>query len=428
MFLKGIIRLLFICLGMFPVLSFSEILPPESPPQNFLAISGEIQAVPLTWMMHPNTKVSGYVIFRSNSKGSDFKEIAKLESRYITSYLDGREPTSTTFKLLAKLQKPLLADNKNYYYQIAAITGENTIGEFSKTIKATTAQRPSPPLNFRAFSGGANVISLNWLLPKDKTIIGYRIYRKNSKDGELLSITDISGRLTLSYVDKGSGEESLESGHEYHYAISSINQAEVESFITKIVVAKTKNVPPPIEGISASKGKVKSIELSWDPSPIPDLKHYVIIKERIDASESNKEIKVSVDSTTYFDENLPDGARYHYKVKAVDIDDLEGTPSLEASGITKSIPSTPKNIQVSMDNDKLIVRWNKNPEPDIEKYEVHKITGFIGVMKKLGVTKKPSFVDRDVEKGDRVSYKIVAVDEANLKSEKSDVITISIPK
>ena len=243
-----------------------------------------------------------------------------------------------------------------------------------------------------------------------------------------MSITDISGRLTLSYVDKGSGEESLESGHEYHYAISSINQAEVESFITKIVVAKTKNVPPPIEGISASKGKVKSIELSWDPSPIPDLKHYVIIKERIDASESNKEIKVSVDSTTYFDENLPDGARYHYKVKAVDIDDLEGTPSLEASGITKSIPSTPKNIQVSMDNGKLIVRWSKNPEPDIEKYEVHKITGFIGVMKKLGVTKKPSFVDRDVEKGDRVSYKIVAVDETNLKSEKSEVITISIPK
>ena len=428
MLLKRIICLIFVCLAVLPVLSFSEILPVESPPQNFSAVSGEIQAVPLTWSMHPNTKVSGYVIYRSDSKGSKFEKVAKLPSRYITSYLDGKEAARTTFKLLARLQKPLLSDNKNYYYKIATTVEENSIGEFSEIIKVTTAPRPSPPLNFRAFGGGAGIVSLNWLPPKDKTVTGYRIYRKNSADEKLLSIKNIPGRLSLSYVDKGGMDKSLENGHEYFYAVSSLNQAEVESYITKIVSAITKNVPPLVKGISASKGKARSIEITWHPSPIADLKHYAILKKRIDSSESQMEIRVSADTTTYFDENLPDEVRYHYQVKAVDIDGLEGMPSLEASGITKSIPSTPKNIEVFMDADKLIMKWDKNPEPDIVKYEIYKITGFIGVMKKLGVTKEPSFVDRNVKKGDRASYKIVAVDEDNLRSKKSAIITVLIPK
>lgn len=428
MFLKRVICLIFVCLGMLPVLSFSEILPVESPPQNFSAVSGEIQAAPLTWSMHPNTKVSGYVIYRSDSKGSEFEEIAKLPSRYITSYLDGREAASGTFKILAKLRQPLLSDNKNYYYRIAAITGENSIGEFSEVLKVLTAPRPSPPLNFRAFGGGAGIVSLNWLPPKDKTVTGYIIYRKSSEDEELLSIKDISGRLTLSYIDKGSMNKSLEDEHEYSYAISSLNQAAVESYITKIVSAKTKSVPPLVEGVSASRGKTKSIEVTWNHSSIPDLKHYAILKKRIDSSEAQKEIRISADTTTYLDENLPDGARYHYQVKAVDIDGREGMFSIAASGTTKSIPTTPKNIEVFRDGNKLMMKWDENPEPDIVKYEIYKITGFIGVMKKIGFTKKPSFVDRNVKKGARVSYKIVAVDEDNLKSKKSDIITILIPK
>ena len=428
MLLKRVICLIFGCLGVLPVLSFSEILPVESPPQNFSAVSWEIQAVPLTWLMHENTKVSGYVIYRSDSKGSAFKEIAKLPSRYITSYLDGKEVARATFKQLTKLLQSLLSDNKNYYYKIATIVEENSMGEFSEVIKATTAPKPSPPLHFRAFGGGAKIVSLNWLPPKDKTVTGYRIYRKSSDDEKLLSIKDISGRLTLSYVDKGGMEKPLENRHEYFYAISSLNQAEAESYITKIISAITKSAPPPVEGISASKGKVRSIEITWHPSPIVDLKHYAILKKRIDFSESQKEIRVPADTTTYFDENLPDGVRYHYQVKAVDIDGLEGTPSLEASGTTKSIPSTPKNIEVVMDEDKLIIKWDKNPEADIVKYEIYKISGFIGVMKKLGITKEPSFVDRNVKKGARVSYEIVAVDEDNLKSKKSDIITILIPK
>jgi fibronectin type 3 domain-containing protein len=420
---------------VFPVLSFSEILPVESPPQNFSAVSWEIQAVPLTWLMHENTKVSGYVIYRSDSKGSAFKEIAKVPSRYITSYLDGKEAALATFKQLTKLLQPLLSDNKNYYYKIATIVEENSIGEFSEIIKATTAPKPSPPLNFRAFGGGAGIVSLNWLPPKDKTVTGYRIYRKSSEDKKLLSIKGISGRLILSYVDEGDITEGdmkkpLENSHEYFYAISSLNQAKAESYITKIISAITKNAPPPVEGISASKGKARSIEIAWHPSPIVDLKHYAILKKRIDSLESQKEIRVPADTTTYFDENLPDGVRYHYQVKAVDIDGLEGTPSLEASGTTKSIPSTPKNIDVEvfMDEDKLTIKWDKNPEPDIVKYEIYKISGFIGVMKKLGITKEPSFVDRNVKKGARVSYEIVAVDEDNLKSKRSDTTTVLIPK
>lgn len=429
MFLKKYIYFLLVLFsfGFFSDLSYSEILPADLPPENFFAISGEIQAVPLTWSMHPNTNTSGYVIYRSDSKGSDFKEIAKLPSKYTTSYLDGEDAAIGILKIPGMMDQSLL-DNKSYYYKIATITGENTFGSFSKVVKAITAQRPTPPLNFRAFSGGARVVSLNWLPPNDKAVAGYIIYRRNSKDDELLLNKKISGRLVLSYIDKGTTDKPLENGYKYYYAISSFNQAKVESYITKIVSVKTKDVPLPITDIAASKGKVKSIEVKWTPSQIPDLKHYVILKKRIDASESDKEIKVPADSAKYFDESLSDGARYHYQVRAVDIDGLKSLPSSTASGITKNIPSTPKNLTISTSDEKIVIRWDKNPEPDIVKYEVYKITGFIGIMRKLGVVKDSSFVDRDFKKGDKVSYRIVAVDEDNLKSEKSDIISFRIPE
>lgn len=427
MIIKRSISFLFLCFVLFPALSYSEILPLESPPHNFSSISGEIQAIPLKWSMHSNTKVLGYVIYRSDSKGSDFTEIAKLPSRYVTSHLDGREAARITFKILSKMKKSL-SDNKNYYYKIATITGKNSLGEFSAAIKATTAPRPSSPLNFKAYSGGANIISLNWLPPNDKTVSGYRIYRKNSLDGELKAIKDISGRIALSYIDKGKFKNHLESGKEYYYAISSLNQADVESYITKIASAKTKTPPPPVKGISASKNNVKSIEITWEPSPIPDLKNYVILKKRIDSSESKKEIKIPEDKVSYVDDNLPDGARYHYQVKAVDIDELEGNLSLAASGITKSVPATPKNLKIYIHEKKIIVEWDKNPEPDIVKYKVYKITGLLGIMKTLGISKSNTFVDTSFKKGSKVSYRIVAINKDNLMSQKSDIISIRIPK
>lgn len=420
--------LLIILFGLFPLISYSESLPVEFPPKNFIAISGEIRAVPLTWSMHTNAKILGYVIYRSNSIGSNFKEIAKLPSKYTTSFLDGEEAAPKILNI-PSMNKQSLMDNKNYYYKIAAITGENTIGNFSEILKATTAQRPSSPLNFIAYNNGAKVIPLNWLPPNDKTVIGYILYRKSRQDGELLSHKKITGRLTLSYIDKGTpAGKPLEDGHEYYYAISSFNLAKVESYITNIVSAKTKRPPRKIPDIVSSKGNVKSIEIKWTPSQIPDLKHYIISKQRIDSSESDKEIKVPADSTEYIDENLPDGARYHYRVRAVDADGLESLPSFVTSGTTKNIPSTPKNLNISIADEKIVVRWDKNQEPDTVKYEVHKITGFIGMMRKLGVVDTNSFVDRDFKEGDKLSYRIIAVDEDNLKSKKSNVISIRIPK
>jgi len=262
--------------------------------------------------------------------------------------------------------------------------------------------------------------------PQDKTVIGYRIYRKDSMKEELRPIKDISRRIILSYLDKGKLTKPLESEKNYYYAISSLNQANVESYITHIASAKTKSMPPEIKGISASKGKVKSIKVSWGPSPIPDLKHYVITKKRVDSSESQKEIKIQPDKTFYFDENLPDSARYHYQVKAVDVEGLKGESPLVASGTTKSIPSAPKNIKISHSDNKIIIKWDKNPEPDIMKYEVYKITGLLGTMKKLGIVKNNSFIDHDFKKGEKVSYRIVAVDADNLMSKKSDIISAQI--
>lgn len=427
MFLKRISYFIAIYFVLSPIILFADDFPADSPPQNFHAISGEIRAVPLTWSMHLNTRVSGYVIYRADSKGSEFKEIAKTSSRYVTSYLDGKEAARITFKVFARF-KNSLTDNKNYYYKIATIIEKSTTGDFSDIVKATTAPRTSPPLNFKAFSGGAGITSLSWMPPNDKTVIGYRLYRKYNLEDELFLIKEISGRLTLFYVDKGDVDILLENGHEFYYAISSFNQANVESYITGIASAKTKSIPPPVTGVNATKRNVNRIDVTWDPSPIPDLKNYIIIKKRIDASESQKEIKVNADTTKYIDKNLSAGARYHYQIKAVDVDRLESAVSVVASGITKDIPSPPGNISISMSDDKLVVRWDKNPEPEIVKYEIYKMVGFLGVMKKLGFTTKNAFVDRDIKRGGKVSYRIVAVDNNNLKSDKSKIVSIRIPE
>ena len=112
----------------------------------------------------------------------------------------------------------------------------------------------------------------------------------------------------------------------------------------------------------------------------------------------------------------------------MDVEGLKGEATLTASGTTKSTPSAPKNIKISHSDNKIIIKWDRNPEPDIMKYEVYKITGFLGTMKKLGIVKNNSFTDHDFKKGKKVSYRIVAVDSDNLMSKKSDIVSAQILK
>lgn len=153
----------------------------------------------------------------------------------------------------------------------------------------------------------------------------------------------------------------------YYYKIESrdINGTEFQDNNSgNFYTFTTDDITPPaiVTGLSSSDVTSDSVTLSWDESSAPDLKHYIIYRNR-------EEIAYTVD-TLYTDSGLSDGELYSYKVSAIDTSDNEGSMSeshfVETVEMDHSYPAI-SDIKVTPVSDAVTrISW-KTDEPSDSK-------------------------------------------------------------
>jgi len=67
------------------------------------------------------------------------------------------------------------------------------------------------------------------------------------------------------------------------------------------------------------------IHIEWDNNPEPDIKVYILYRNRNDGSWSKIQT-LGPDQTSYKDTDLKPDSNYRYKIMAVDNDDLKSDP------------------------------------------------------------------------------------------------------
>ena len=245
-------------------------IPPQT--ENFVARSGLVKKVELTWVAAKQEEVEGYNIYWAPEKDGHYNLLKKISGRENNSYLDdsrGYDP---------------LADNKTYYYKLTAF---NKVAAESKPVPAfaTTKPRPQKPAGLKGEALKVKEVPLTWQANPEKDITVYYIYRSAGEKDDFSKIARVD---KTSYVDKG-----LKDGVAYRYKIQAEDKDGLLSDYSEIIAVNTKPRPKPPEGLNGAYETGKA-EISWKPNKEADISQYIVYEkqffslEKLADSEINK--------------------------------------------------------------------------------------------------------------------------------------------
>jgi len=378
--------------------------PRPSVPEKFTAQSGLARRVYLEWANPKESDIREFRLYRSPAEDGDFKRIATVKPGWISSpsYTDGG-----------------LEDNTSYYYTLQSIDKDELTSPMSSPIKATTKPVPSTPRGLAAAGGKARSVPLSWEKNPEKDIKKYLIFSAEKEGGAFKQLAETSQN---EFIHKGLNDLTP-----YFYTIRAMDRDDLVSDFSHVVSATTKPRPAKPRELSAESGLVKSVRLKWAANPEGDIDHYVVSR-KTGRGGSFKDVGSSK-SGSYLDEGLGNGARHQYIVRAADVDCLESEASENTEAITKPCPAAPEGVNAEAKNDRIVLTWKANPEPDISGYEIFRNAAWdiLGGESRVGQVTGLSFEDCTAQAGKKYAYRITAFDNAGLHSEKSKKVSAHIP-
>ena len=384
-----------------------------------LAMEGEgfvrrtvIKFIPSLQNKQEKITIAQYKIYRRKSADEKWKYIASMGPKQKSSY-----------DLFFKVEDMKgLEDGQTYMYALSSLDKKKNESELSDTISVTTL--PCPVL-ILAEDGMLRKINLSW--QPLKGVDGYRLYRKtNGSDWE--KAAKISSYQKPVHEDK----KGLSDGLDYLYHLTAYD-GKGETGPSNVISAGTKDPPSFPEGLEVQEGLVKSVRLSWIPIKDSDVGGYTVYRGT-DTGHLERITKVrGYNSGAYMDKGagftrLEDGQTYFYAVESYNLHDAEGPLSPAVKAKTKPRPVNIKGFAVSAGSDHILIKWDKNPEPDIKVNLLYRSKNQKNWSKiKTLTTHEIRFADNDLKPEETYRYRIIAEDVDGLKSDPVESNPIQSP-
>ncbi len=373
-------------------------------PEGLKVESGLPRRVKLKWSKPKERDIKEFLIYRSRQKDDDYKKIASVRHNRLSKqiYVDKG-----------------LKDNTTYYYKIQAVDNYNLSSPLSAHVEAKTKVAPSVPRRLVATGNKARSIPLKWHNNPEKDIKSYVIFSSDSEGGEFRRV-GTTGKNNFVH-------QNLKDKTAYYYKISAVDRDGLVSDLSDPVSAITKPRPVKPSGLESESGLVKSARLKWAKNPETDIDYYIIRRK---PAKSGRYRDVGKSKTNiYLDTGLADGSIYRYVVKAVCVEGLVSDTSEQTDVETKPRPSPPEDLEVEAKPDRVVLKWDANPENDIAGYEIFRKEGWniFSKEKRIGQVTGLSFEDCTAKAGKEYHYMVTAFDKAGLHSDKSRKASIKIP-
>ena len=379
---------------------------------------GGVRSVSIEIVPDSPEAVESYTILRGRTESGSFQEVGKVEnsSRHV-SFEDRN-----------------LLDAETYHYKVVGRNRSGMTTVPSQPIRVSTAGPPDAVTGLSAQSGLIRKIVLQWQASFDPNVKGYNIYRRTSGD-TWAKIKSIDGQSKAAYTDEGLDDEKT-----YSYRIAAFNVVETESPPSKTAQAATKGPPSMVTGLKAASGEARKVSPVMEPgqrtggqglrrlSGKPGAGPFEMIKS-IEGREQTQFVDGGKKGYFSDDAALQDETRYYYKVRAVNVVDVQSPDSRVAIAVTKPVPTPVTGIR-SGEIEVKASRHRMGAESGARHREVRGLPG-----RRTGVrrTRTPGevppsayrFVDKGLKDGTTYHYKVRAIDKDGLIGKFSNPVQAS---
>lgn len=311
-----------------------------------------------------------------------------------------------------------LADGGEFTYAISGMDSKGRESALSDPVSVRTTARPVLTV---VRDDLLRAVELSWNPVEGAT--GYSLYRKAGEE-DFKKVAVLKEDAAAGYLEK----KGLDDGTVYTYRIAAFDDRG-ETGPSIEVTAKTKDLPPIPRNITARSGMVKSVKLSWTPVNDPDVGGYAVYRqENGEKPELVEKVKGYLSDGCLDDgsafSSLEDGKTYRYAVVAYNLFGAERRPFPEFSATTKPRPVRVSGLALSPGADHVLVRWSRSPEADVTGYLIYRVRGSGDRYSKIGETpaSRTAYSDYDVKAHQTYSYRVIAVDADELKSDPADAV------
>ena len=290
------------------------------------------------WADYPaDSGITGYQILRRDSGSQESYGV----------FVSDTNSTSTSYVVSS-------ADSLVEYEYVVKAINPSGLSPESNSATAISSEGPTPPRLSLA-------ITLSWEVPDNSVVSGYRVLRRESgRNQAYQQIAEVAGRANTLYTDT-----SAAPGVVYEYAVRAYNstgESDPSNFMSDKRVEAMMPLPPQNLTGSASNGDVV---LSWEDPGGGEIDKYQVLRRELDV-ELTLQVVATVSgraTTTYTDNSVSAGARYAYRVRAVN----SAGPSAESNFVNVRVPSDvtlpelpgkPQSLSASVSDGNVVLSWD----------------------------------------------------------------------
>ncbi|VAX23125.1 hypothetical protein MNBD_NITROSPINAE03-1016 [hydrothermal vent metagenome] len=402
-------------------------------PSGVTAMPAGFRKIEISWKLQTDPEIKAFYIYRSQSADGQFIKVGKIKSADAVAFVDQHS------------EKHPVDDSTTYFYKVSTINIVGRQSPESTTVSVVSLGPPKPPAGLSASSGSIRSAHIKWSLHDNAEVAGYRLYRRESKDGEYKLIADLKGHKVVEYDDLNGGSKTkpkLEDSKTYHYSISAYSPYGAEGVKSDPVGATTSDPPAIPTGFEGKGWQASKVPLKWEAHPDDNVRGYIVYRAEAEEGPFAQIAKIKGrGKMSYVDgggsglfvkkKKLKSSNLYFYRIQAYNRVDAKSEMSEVISVMTRPVPAPPESIKTAENRPKEIpISWRKNPDIKIKSYQIFRSDAENGGFKKI--TEVPAdksyFLDQALKDGKTYYYKIRAIDKDKLEGELSEVISATTKK
>ncbi len=400
---------------LFEMTTFPVDLTPPPTPKMFKPIHKNSNEVLISWEMSDFPKdFKGFAVARaSKNKGNFVLLHNKLLPKKTNQFID----------------KTFNKDAMNYYVVQAIDTANNISSTTPFAVVLIDSSPPKKPMinSVKVDSLGVAYISVK--LNKEKDLMGYRIFRSNSKKHEFSAIQE-------SFIDLDSTSIKVKTIFKDTISLNSLtkniyyrvkaldfnyNQSDFSDIYT---VARPDTIPPSTPVFKKIKAYEDKIHLEFSLSESRDVKSHFIYRKTALKDKWELLSTINNNEQNFNDNNVQKGVTYYYSLRAIDISNLysEYATTIYSTPIEKGVLPIISNFKLISKDNKAIMSWSFD-EKDLDIYYIIYRKTPKSKLKQYKKTENLFFEDQLKNKGN-YSYGVKAFSKKGGQSAISKILDI----